>query len=98
MKRSRLVLVKMMENGKYNEDHPNLCLRGLECKTKEGRRRRNLHRNAAIDAVLEEQDYQFQRGVQETDAIAHISEMYTQQSRLQAQQRGHCDAQAAQAL
>merc|ERR1712078_607703 len=42
-------------------ESPSNCLRGLECRTKEGQRRRASTRFCAIDAVLDEQDIQWEK-------------------------------------
>lgn len=72
-------------------------VRGLECKSKWGRRRRSLHVNAAVGAVIREQDFQQLRGGwgqqdgAAVEAIARICEMHTRQCVWEARQRGVSD-------
>jgi hypothetical protein len=50
----------------------NLCFRGLEYRTPDGSQRRSANKFAAWDAVMDEQEIQYQNGVQDEDALAQL--------------------------
>lgn len=60
------------------------CLRGLECVTPEGQKRRSSIRFCAIDAVLEEQDAQWERGEKDANRISDNYSIYSKPSQTQA--------------
>lgn len=63
------LIVKMKKTGKFeeNEEH---SFRGLEHKLKEGFDQRRSNKFNALNAVLEEQDHQYARGLLNADNIA----------------------------
>mmetsp|Transcript_9893 Transcript_9893/g.15857 ORF Transcript_9893/g.15857 Transcript_9893/m.15857 type:complete len:197 (-) Transcript_9893:286-876(-) len=98
MKRDRQMIIKRTEKPNGQEDEENtleFCMRGLEWKTKEGRRNRYLEWESVVISVLDEQDLQMQKGIVEEDVIAYLCEMNTRQSITKAHQRGLRDAQEA---
>ena len=65
----------------------NVCLRGLECRTKIGMKRKMMNRLAAYDAVFYEQDMQYEdlsRTSFDLIAIANVYTLYTQCAKLSA--------------
>ena len=71
MKRSARKVVYAIKNGMVDKLPADCCIRGLELKIdSERRRRRVANIDAAIDAVLEEQEYQFEQGVTEPASLA----------------------------
>jgi hypothetical protein len=79
-------------------DDAGSSVRGLERMSKLGRRQRHLHTRAVVDAVVTEQESQFQRGVKDEAAIAYICQMYTRQCVVEARRRGVNDAREAAAV
>jgi alpha-D-ribose 1-methylphosphonate 5-triphosphate synthase subunit PhnG len=73
-------------------------IRGLENKTKVGRRKRYAELAAVIAAVIDEQDAQYARGILKASVIAKLCEMHTRQSMTQARSQGLKDARVAKLL
>jgi len=69
MKARNSLIVKMMKSGSFREtdDH---SFRGLEHKLKDGFKQRRSNKFGALNAVLEEQDRQFNRSFSNPDIIA----------------------------
>lgn len=65
------LIVKMMKAGSFEESEEH-SFRGLEHKLKAGFKQRRENKFNALNAVLEEQDRQFHRGLNNPDAIAQI--------------------------
>jgi hypothetical protein len=63
------LIVKMMKTGHFKESDEH-TFRGLEHKLKEGFKKRRAHKFNGLNAVLEEQDRQYARGVTKPEAIA----------------------------
>jgi hypothetical protein len=63
------LLVKMKKNGKFEESEEH-SFRGLEHKLKEGSERRRSFKFDALNAVLEEQDRQYAKGLRDAENIA----------------------------
>jgi hypothetical protein len=63
------VLVKMKKSGKFEESDEH-SFRGLEHKLKESSEKRRTHKFDALNAVLEEQDRQYNRGLLNSEDIA----------------------------
>jgi uncharacterized protein YbaA (DUF1428 family) len=63
------LIVKMMKTGHFKESEEH-TFRGLEHKLKEGFKKRRAHKFNGLNAVLEEQDRQYARGVTKPEAIA----------------------------
>ena len=63
----------MMKAGKItDQDGSTFCARGLEYRTPSGAQHRQLNKINAWDAVLDEQDRQWQEGVCDADALAQV--------------------------
>jgi hypothetical protein len=60
----------MESNVSFDEEISGLCVRGLEGKTKEGKRIRKAARNSSITAVMDEQIYQDMDGIVDPVMIA----------------------------
>lgn len=69
-----------------NEDE--FCMRGLESKTPEGRRRRSLNKADAISAVLAEQDRQLMEDEHDPETLADIYFQFTSHCRESAYAMG----------
>jgi hypothetical protein len=63
------VLVKMKKSGKFEESDEH-SFRGLEHKLKDGNEKRKSFKFDALNAVLEEQDRQYNRGLKDAEDIA----------------------------
>ena len=63
------VLVKMKRSGKFEESDEH-SFRGLEHKLKDGNEQRKAYKFDALNAVLEEQDRQYNRGLKDAEDIA----------------------------
>lgn len=63
------LIVKMMKTGNFEENGEN-CFRGLEHKLKEGFKQRRSNKFNALNAVLEEQDRQYNRGLSQPEIVA----------------------------
>eukprot|EP00538_Stauroneis_constricta_P000764 CAMPEP_0119570306 /NCGR_PEP_ID=MMETSP1352-20130426/43549_1 /TAXON_ID=265584 /ORGANISM="Stauroneis constricta, Strain CCMP1120" /LENGTH=522 /DNA_ID=CAMNT_0007619973 /DNA_START=102 /DNA_END=1666 /DNA_ORIENTATION=- len=67
--------------------------RGLECHTREGSEKRNIHKEATRQAVLDEQAYQQQEGIRVPELISKASCQTSVSSRTQALIMGMMDHQ-----
>lgn len=72
-----------------------LCLRGLECRTPEGQKRRASNRFCAFDAVFEEQDEQWEGGENDMNKIRSHYRLYSKSSHEEAHGIGLEDAEEA---
>ena len=64
--------VQRIAAGRFDDDGITCCQRGLEYRTCEGANRRRRNKARARTAVLEEQDSQWNQGVNEPEIIARI--------------------------
>jgi hypothetical protein len=67
------------------------CSRGLESYTEKGQALKMKHREAAIDAVLDEQDFQFEEGNTDPEMIADAYFEKTRRSQAMARVMGVSD-------
>ena len=77
-------------------DDTDICSRGLEPETKEGRRERRIHRMAAISSVLNEQLRQKKYGIVNPESIARRYSLTTKDSVYAAREKATWDALDAQ--
>jgi hypothetical protein len=70
--------------------------RGLEARTPEGGKRRNRVKVACWDAVMNEQDFQFDSGIVDDEAIAIAYRAISYKCQIAASMMGSFDAQAVQ--
>jgi len=63
------LIIKMMKTGSFEETEEH-TFRGLEHKLKDGFKQRRENKFNALNAVLEEQDKQYNRGIHEPEVIA----------------------------
>ena len=85
MIRGEIMQVLSLLSEESNDDKlDGVCLRGLECHTSKGRKRRTTNRESARNAVIREQDYQWYYGEFNPEELA---EVYMEASR-------HCSAEA----
>ena len=71
------------------------CIRGLEFRTQKGQKRRAQHRFCAFDAVLGEQDAQWEYGEHDDNKIRIRYTVYSKPSRAEALRTGLEDAKEA---
>jgi hypothetical protein len=79
----------------HQQDAISYCHRGLECRTKEGSRRRVMNKAVARNAVLDEQDRQFDSFVFNSEAIAKVYMATSHMSQVSARTMGLFDEQDA---
>ena len=72
--------------------------RGLEVRTPEAQKKRTAHRFSAIDAVLEEQEGQWQNGENDVQKIQQIYLAYSKLSEAEAYRFGLNDAKEAMSI
>ena len=89
--------VEIISSSKRPES-PSNCLRGLECRTKEGQRRRASTRFCAIDAVLDEQDIQWEKEERNPDKIRSNYMTHTRKCQKKAFRMGLEDEKEAMAI
>lgn len=63
------LIIKMMKTGTFEESDEH-SFRGLEHKLKEGFKKRRTHKFSALNAVLEEQDKQYNKSTSDQEIIA----------------------------
>jgi hypothetical protein len=93
-KESRRNTIKMIESGVCvnNATH---YFRGLENKSREGRRRRQFNQVDALMAVMDEQDAQFHNGMNDPEMIAKFYINCSRHCRDVAEDSGQKDQRAA---
>lgn len=74
------LIVKMMKTGNFEESQEH-SFRGLEHKLKAGYKQRRANKFNALNAVLEEQDRQYARGIVDADKIGSIYRQVAQNAR-----------------
>lgn len=77
------------------EDTMSYCHRGLECRTKKGSTRRMINKTIARDAVLDEQDRQYDSFVTDSEAIAKFYIAICHPSQVSARIMGMSDEKDA---
>jgi hypothetical protein len=92
IKRGLQALVKRIDGQRLEHDTDDVCLRGMEYRTKLGKERRNFHIMGVLNAVLDEQDHQDKICIYDDIAMAHLSRMFSRQSVAEAHQRALQDA------
>ena len=75
------VTARLLSVGMLTEDTEMYCLRGIEVQTPKGHQRRMQQRKAAMDAVLDEQDFQreIRGGICDPDLLARVYRPYSVQ-------------------
>lgn len=86
---------RLMECGLQQESE-DVCLRGLECRTKEGARTKRQNRSNAIAAVFFELDGQEDDGIFDDEAVADVYFNCSEHCQVSAQMLGMRDAREAQ--
>jgi hypothetical protein len=69
-KEMRSVLI-LLQNCMLEQDTEQYCRRGLECHTREVALQRLKNKTAVLEAVFEEQEFQWDEGIWEPEYIAH---------------------------
>ena len=92
IKRGLQALVKQIDRQRLEHDTDDVCLRGMEYRTKLGKERRNFHIKGVLNAVLDEQDHQDKINIYDDISMAHLSRMFSRQSVAEAHQRALRDA------
>jgi hypothetical protein len=86
---------RMMDSGLL-EESDDVCLRGLECRTKEGARAKRQNRANVNAAIFFELDSQEDNGIYDDEAIADVYYNYSEHCQVSAQMIGARDAREAQ--
>lgn len=98
-RKSQMFIVKLMERGMSSlEDDEELCPRGLESRTRAGARRKTRTIEASWDAVLGEQEKQWDEGRFSAWALARIHFEASAQSSMEAFLAAKRDAQYVENL
>jgi hypothetical protein len=95
MKENAKSEAKLLESGLLNEGD-DICLRGLECRTKEGARTKRHNRANANAAVFFELDSQEDKGISDDEALADAYFNCSEHCKVSAQMIGMRDAREAQ--
>lgn len=97
IRNSQYFAIKMLENKECAlEENDELCSRGLESRTKAGARRKRMNIAASWDAVLYEQEKQWDEGRYSPTALAKVYRDATAQCEMVAFLAGKRDAQFVQ--
>lgn len=89
------VTLRLMAAAESTLNHPEFYSRGLEHRTPAGAKRRLKNKFAVWDAVLNEQDRQFEQCDSDENALAQASLSLSYQSSRAAHMTGICDEQIA---
>eukprot|EP00339_Tiarina_fusa_P015516 CAMPEP_0117003402 /NCGR_PEP_ID=MMETSP0472-20121206/4729_1 /TAXON_ID=693140 ORGANISM="Tiarina fusus, Strain LIS" /NCGR_SAMPLE_ID=MMETSP0472 /ASSEMBLY_ACC=CAM_ASM_000603 /LENGTH=208 /DNA_ID=CAMNT_0004704029 /DNA_START=87 /DNA_END=713 /DNA_ORIENTATION=+ len=90
--------VRLMQLGKLEEDSLDYCRRGTEYRSPEGARRRARNKEAARDALLDEQDLQWDNFVFDPDVLASVYHEASRECGLEASRLGLRDEDEARAI
>jgi len=90
------VSVLLMEAGRAVES-PEHTDRGIECRTADGARERYRNRRTTVNAVLDEQDSQWDNNVKDDDRLAKVSMGHSGKSRVSAMVRARQDQEFVRA-
>jgi hypothetical protein len=90
--------VRLMQLGKLEEDSIDYCRRGTEYRTPDGVRRRALNKKVARDALLDEQDLQWDNGAFDPDLFANVYHASSRECGLEAYRLGLRDEDEARAI
>jgi hypothetical protein len=90
--RSEMVAtVRLMLRGGYEDDNEEHCMRGLEFRSRAGDSKRSENKLVALEAVLDEQDTQYDGGIINAKAISSVYRRVSLQCRNEANVRGTRD-------
>ncbi|KAI2498839.1 hypothetical protein MHU86_15640 [Fragilaria crotonensis] len=92
IKADMVATVRLFSRGVLAEDTSEHCSRGLEFRSREGAYRRKINKFRALEAVLDQQDEQFDTGIFNEKAISMIYQSVSLRCRKEAHDRGICDA------
>lgn len=81
-----------------NGEEASLCTRGLESRTSKGSRRKKVHRQRSLKAVIDEQKRQQSEGICDPEIISQAYAVHTSKSRTIALTSGKTDAIVAKAI
>ena len=99
IRKAYLFIVKLMEKTRpFQDDDEELCSRGLESRTRDGARRRKRDVETAIDAVLSEQERQWEGSFYNAKQLATVYRQATAQACMAAYVRAQKDERIAQEL
>jgi hypothetical protein len=90
------VIIGMYQQNKRTSD--DLCLRGLECRTRQGAQKTSASRRRAKSAVLNEQQRQKELQDFDSDLLSEIYKGFSLASLSQAQRAAKMDAAEARAI
>lgn len=89
--------LRLIVSGNYQGDDDNHCSRGLEFRSRAGSRKRKENKLLALDAVLGEQDNQYNDGIINAKAISVVYQQVSLRPRIGAHERGVQDQIVADA-
>lgn len=82
---------EMVDSEQFTNDSSTFTTRGLEGKTESGLAQKLNNRHRSIDAVLEEQEDQREKGIQDDEAISRVYRRITAKCQIYAHFMGECD-------
>ena len=88
--------VETMKSGNNCTDEKGVCTRGLEALSDAGGNLKTANKNAAWEAVLDEQDYQYFEGIDEPEMIALVYFECSYRCQLEAYARARNDEREVQ--
>jgi hypothetical protein len=92
IKADMVATVRMITRGDLVDDTVEHSTRGLEFRSREGANKRKINKFRALEAVLDEQDEQFDCGIVNDRAISLVYQSVSLRCRKEAHARGICDA------
>jgi hypothetical protein len=95
MKAAMAATLRLMVRGDLDSDSNHHCARGLEFRSRAGARKRKENNLLALEAVLGEQDNQYDKGIFNQTTISRVYHDVSRQSRISAYERGMKDEVAA---
>lgn len=88
MKADMVDTVRSMLRGELEHDSDEQCMRGLESRTRIGANKRQENKLRALEAVLDEQDREFEAGFIDERAISLVYQRVSLRCRNEAHERG----------
>lgn len=88
MKADMVDTVRSMLRGELENDSEEQCMRGLESRTRIGANKRQENKLRALEAVLDEQDREFEAGIIDERTISLVYQRVSLRCRNEAHERG----------
>jgi hypothetical protein len=90
--------LKLMQVGRQNPEESGHCYRGLEYRQQAIKKRRRIHRQRVLHAVMHEQQRQRETEIQNSELLATVYQGYVNMCEEAASTRGTLDAEAASVI